>query len=310
MNIQLKIAEAIASDVRRVVQAQSRRRPLGIELGTRGQGGDIAKYGDQLVEKKVISSIQQVIKKGQATKIVLISEESGVQIFENKKRLKRSALELFVILDPIDGSNNMRPWHTPRCLVGLSMAIGRLKTVETAGTIDAVETAWISNIFYNTDYFATRKGGAFYSEPKRQPQRLHVSPLKKVRESIITSSIDKSGKRLDAIVARLLPLWREKKCQRRLGSTVLDLASVATGETDGFVSISGEVKVHDIAAAKLIIEEAGGIVNLKQVRGNFPTTYLKELILGQDNGLIQGIGFEVTAAGTKELLKKIRSLVK
>ncbi|MCC3263063.1 inositol monophosphatase, partial [Paenibacillus polymyxa] len=45
---------------------------------------------------------------------------------------------------------------------------------------------------------------------------------------------------------------------RRLGSTVLDLAYVATGRLDGFCG--GGLKPWDLAAGSLMVLEAGGLV--------------------------------------------------
>ena len=43
------------------------------------------------------------------------------------------------------------------------------------------------------------------------------------------------------------------------GSSALDLAYVASGRLDGF--FQNKINIWDIAAGKLMVEEAGGIVN-------------------------------------------------
>ena len=47
---------------------------------------------------------------------------------------------------------------------------------------------------------------------------------------------------------------------RLLGSVAAELCYVADGTYDAFLDIRGNLRVVDIAAAKLIVEEAGGIV--------------------------------------------------
>lgn len=47
---------------------------------------------------------------------------------------------------------------------------------------------------------------------------------------------------------------------RLLGSVAIELCYVADGTYDAFLDIRGNLRVVDIAAAKLIVEEAGGII--------------------------------------------------
>ena len=47
---------------------------------------------------------------------------------------------------------------------------------------------------------------------------------------------------------------------RTLGSASLEMALVAAGRLDAFVDLRGMMRVVDVAAGKLIIEEAGGTV--------------------------------------------------
>jgi myo-inositol-1(or 4)-monophosphatase len=47
---------------------------------------------------------------------------------------------------------------------------------------------------------------------------------------------------------------------RILGSVAIELCYVAEGTYDAFVDISANLRVVDISAAKVILEESGGIV--------------------------------------------------
>lgn len=68
---------------------------------------------------------------------------------------------------------------------------------------------------------------------------------------------------------------------RRLGSAALDLAYVAAGRFDGFWEVS--LQPWDIAAGKLLIEEAGGCVTNYQKQ---EITVLKETTLIASNSLL------------------------
>jgi myo-inositol-1(or 4)-monophosphatase len=48
---------------------------------------------------------------------------------------------------------------------------------------------------------------------------------------------------------------------RILGCVSLELCYVACGKLDAFVDVRGSLRLTDVAAGKLILEEAGGIVS-------------------------------------------------
>ncbi len=59
---------------------------------------------------------------------------------------------------------------------------------------------------------------------------------------------------------RLIPLLEKTKHLRHFGADALEICYVADGKTDAFIDIRGKLRVTDIAAAYLIIREAGGIM--------------------------------------------------
>ena len=60
--------------------------------------------------------------------------------------------------------------------------------------------------------------------------------------------------------ARIVGIGDTVRRIRTLGSASLEMALVASGKLDAFVDLRGMMRVVDVAAGKLIIEEAGGIV--------------------------------------------------
>lgn len=305
----VSLAQEASTLISAEIKKQAKRRALGNHFNKLGKGGDLSKFGDLLAEKIIIKYLSSLIKKKNFDKIILVSEESGIKEFLKKGKNKEKN-SIFIILDPIDGSNNMRPWRTPRSFVGISLAIGHLNRIDDYSNLSAVEVGWIRDIFYDLDYYAILNGGAYFidSNSKKITTLKIGSPID-LFESTIAASLDSRGKKFDEIINRLKPILKNSKCQRRLGSTVLDLSKVACGEFDAFISLSGNIKIHDIAAAKLIIEEAGGIFYFNQIKGP-KINYLKKLINYKQDNFIKDIGFEVIAASGKKLFDEIKKLLK
>ena len=116
------------------------------------------------------------------------------------------------------------------------------------------------------------------------------------------------------IYKKVKKLLRESYCQRRLGSTSLDLAMVATGQYDAHVSLSGGVKLNDLGAAPLIIEEAGGVVkmNIFNKNGFKITDNFIKYFLDMDkieNKTYRNLRFNIIAANNKIILNKIIKLL-
>ncbi len=143
------------------------------------------------------------------------------------------------IIDPIDGTVNFSHKFPIWCC---SVAVRRGETVQ-AGAVYAPDM----NILYaaSVDTPSTRNG-----EP------IQVTKRDKLAESIILTGLDKN------VVPGVEPLgffFRfAENCRkaRILGSAALDLCLVAEGIADGY--FEGSIYLWDIAAAGLIVKQAGG----------------------------------------------------
>lgn len=105
-------------------------------------------------------------------------------------------------------------------------------------------------------YFAEKGMGA-YKEGFRSHERLRISGKKEISESLIATGNGFSHAGLIASVGG----------QRILGDSALDLAYVASGKCDAFVS--ADAKPTAIVAGMLLVKEAGGVVydiNQKDIR--------------------------------------------
>ncbi len=107
-----------------------------------------------------------------------------------------------------------------------------------------------------------------FSAVKGQGARLNgdiikASELEGVPGSLLATGVPFNGESLDRLAmftdAMTALLQQNTAGIRRLGSAALDLAYVAAGRYDGFWEAN--LKIWDIAAGALIVQEAGGIVS-------------------------------------------------
>jgi myo-inositol-1(or 4)-monophosphatase len=186
---------------------------------------DFATAADKAVEELIVMRITE--RFGDA----VLGEEFGGALNTNT----------LWIVDPIDGTYNYAHGN-PRWCVSLGLVVGG---VATLGFLDAPQ----SGHFYE----ARRGAGAL-----RNGERLSVSGPGMAHAPLVevgTSSRKPLSHYLDTI-RRLMEAGIET---RRCGSGALGLAQVATGEIDGY--LEDHINSWDVAAALVIVTEAGGQVN-------------------------------------------------
>ena len=149
------------------------------------------------------------------------------------------------VIDPLDGTTNFL-----RSLPHYAVSIGVLKggVVHYGVVYDPAKK----------DLFVASKGeGATLNNVA-----IKVSSSDSIKGGLLATGVPFSGQNLDNIESFTNTMTDLLKCQtsgvRRLGAAALDLAYVAAGRYDGFWE--SNLKVWDIAAGVLIVEEAGGIV--------------------------------------------------
>lgn len=71
------------------------------------------------------------------------------------------------------------------------------------------------------------------------------------------------------------------------------------------ITISGRIKIYDIAAIKLIIEEAGGVFEENLV-GDAREDFLKEILETKDPKCLEDCKFKVITSGNQDLHDKIK----
>jgi len=145
------------------------------------------------------------------------------------------------IIDPIDGTVNFThglPWWC--CSVAVMY---RGKTV--AGAVYSPSTG---------ELFTAARGGTACCNGIP----LAVSPVKKLKESMVLTGLDQKFTAQGQRLTRFLAISDNVQKARVIGAAALDMCRVAAGQSDGY--FEGSIYTWDVAAAGLIVELAGGQV--------------------------------------------------
>lgn len=199
-------------------------------LGT-GAGGDPIKQVDLAAEKAIVETLE-----GHGVSFTLISEESGV------KRFGKAPDDCYVTIDPIDGTTNLIrrvPFYAT------SIAVSRKPFLSN------VHAALITDLFHGTTYTAEKNKGAFRDGEKIAPSKNGL-----LEDAVV--GLDLNGYKVERIAPLLTDLIKRMKHIRHFGANALELCYVADGTTDAFIDVRGKLRTTDVAAARLIVREAGG----------------------------------------------------
>ena len=98
-------------------------------------------------------------------------------------------------------------------------------------------------------------------KPRLNGQHFHVSTRTDLAEAVISVGLSKTGVMIESNFPLLQQMvQRARKC-RLLGSAALDMAYVACGRFDAYIEQG--ISLWDIAAGWILVESAGGIVDLR-----------------------------------------------
>tara|TARA_Y100000768_G_C23973203_1_gene681636 strand:+ start:891 stop:1637 length:747 start_codon:yes stop_codon:yes gene_type:complete len=159
-----------------------------------------------------------------------ISEETGKILNKNKN--------IFWIIDPIDGTINFLH-GIPH--FAISVALQKDGEIVSGLIFDPIK---------NEIFYAEKNNGSFFNN-----NRIRVSNKSNINECLFATNNEG--------IKSLHP----KLNLRNTGCAALDLAYVGCGRFDGY--FNNQINLWDIAAGKIIIEEAGGKVNsIKEFENN------------------------------------------
>jgi myo-inositol-1(or 4)-monophosphatase len=215
------IATAVSASIQEMVNT-----PEGGVVVAMGADGTPTKSIDRAAEKAVFSRLRS---SGLGFRV--LSEERGeVQIGDEP--------EYFLALDPLDGTFNAIK-GIPFYSLSLFFSKGNIRF------------GYICDLPRGIRYYAEAGCGARL-EPGSQ--KLRVSQTSELRNYSI------SAYTIRPHTSRIAGIGDEVRRIRTLGSASLEMALVAGGKLDAFVDLRGMLRVVDVAAGKLILEEAGGII--------------------------------------------------
>jgi myo-inositol-1(or 4)-monophosphatase len=194
--------------------------------------GDVTTKVDAVAEEAATKVLEE-----SGMSFVLISEESGKRKFGNGKVGT-------VVLDPLDGSANAIRGIS-RYSVSMAFSKGdRLCEVCEALVVDLVDGAIFESELH--------KGA------KRNGSPIHSSKaIRRLSESMI--GVDLNLVDLRIYLKKIMGILNVARRKRYLGSNALEVCFVACGKYDAFVDLRGMSRVTDVAAAFLILKEAGGV---------------------------------------------------
>lgn len=146
-------------------------------------------------------------------------------------------------IDPIDGTHNYA-MQLPFWCCSVGVVDTAADTVVAAAVYDPV----------HGELFTARVGGGAYLNG----ERIRVGTSARIEDGAFAFDLGHDPE----VAARMLDLTRrmydESRRVRLLGSAVLALAYVAAGRLDGFYHLG--LQPWDLAAASLLIREAGGLI--------------------------------------------------
>ncbi len=255
----LQIAKKLAHDAGKLAL---RYQAKGFKVQTKDSRLNMVTDADKASEALIIKTIKKNFPDHE-----IISEESGTT---------KGKSEYKWIIDPIDGTTNFAH-GVP--IFAISIAV--IKSGKPI--IGIVEIPALGETFW-----AQEGKGAFLEE-----KRIHVSKVNSTKKSLLATGFpyDRGTPRYKKAMELHEKFYEPSHGIRRMGAAAIDLCYVAAGRFDAYWEYG--LKPWDIAAGKIILEEAGGMVTNMDGSKLDPK---KESILAS-NGLLH-----------QEMLQTIKSL--
>jgi len=222
-------------DMREVFVEHPTSRERVIETGARGEGGDRTLVIDQQAEDAVFAQLDALHAGG--ARFTAISEERGTVDY--------GAGNVLVVIDPLDGSLNAKRGIRHHAL-SIAVADGP--------TMADVVFAYVYDFGPREEWVAHRGEGALLNgeridhtaQERRLPDgRLEIVTYESADPRLLAPKIDAFGE----TVYRL----------RSMGSIAISLCQLAPTRVDGMFTLR-PTRAVDVAAAQLIVREAGAVV--------------------------------------------------
>lgn len=211
---------------------------------------DLVTEADKMSEDLIISAIKKKFPKHG-----ILSEESPAQNLQAEQRW---------IIDPLDGTTNYAHGYPIFCV---SIALENEGVIVLGAIYDPLR---------NDMFFAERGKGAYLNGKK-----MKVSVTAKLSRSLLATGFPYDIRESkDNNIKQFNLMAMEAQAIRRAGAAALDIAYLACGRFDGFWEL--KLMPWDMAAACLMVEEAGGTVS--NIAGGKWDIYSPDVLIS--NGLI------------------------
>ncbi|MFW6382079.1 MAG: inositol monophosphatase family protein [Bacillota bacterium] len=216
-----------------------------IEIASKDRKIDLVTEVDKRSEEILVNKIQTVYPNHS-----IMAEEGSNKSNDSRYRW---------IIDPLDGTVNYVHGFP---IFAISLAVYK---------DDQPEYGLIYLPYFNDIYSASRGQGSFYNG-----KRINVNKDYTVKDGIIATGFPYSHQESNKALKLFNKILPEAGGIRRTGAAAFDLCQVARGVFSGFWEI--ELKLWDIAAGILLVEEAGGIIT--DFKGNKLRINSEQVIAG------------------------------
>ena len=209
---------------------------LGTDTGNEkfgvGAGGDISRKIDLEAEAAVFEILREY-----NFKPTIIAEEAG--IIEGP--------DGYLVIDAVDGTTNASR-GIPFVCCSIAYATGvSLSSVQAAAVID---------LSSRDLYYAKYRMGSYRNDTIiRVNKSIKNMESSEVGDIMLGLNLSNSDPRS---IGRLLKIVSTCKHIRQFGANALELCYLANGLLDAYIDIRGKIRITDIAAAYLVVKEAGG----------------------------------------------------
>ncbi|MFB6100402.1 MAG: inositol monophosphatase [Candidatus Nanohalobium sp.] len=234
---------------------------------------DYAENGFETGSKEDGSKVTEADRRSQEKIVEIISEEFPDDGFLGEEQnLRPDGEDRVWVIDPVDGTFNFDHGFSHYCV---SIAL------KVDGEV-VVGLVYSPEFSLDRSYFALKDAGAYALDSGKLSDAgaITVSSHDSIEDSLFFLTLfDIYEGELEAEMDILEELARRDAVHRQLGSCALEMCRVAAGEAD--FAVNAIVTEWDWAAAKLIIEEAGGEVRVRDSK--FPDS--TEVV--SSNGVLQ-----------------------
>jgi myo-inositol-1(or 4)-monophosphatase len=226
--VPLKVIREACKEVYKAMQGLIGTPEGNQRLGI-GAGGDLSRKMDIEAEEVVIKTIRRF-----GLCPTIIGEECG----------RISGQEGYLIIDPIDGTANAAAGLPFYCCSLAYASENRLSSVVHAAIMDLVRGEL---------FIATKNKGAYLNDVKIVAN----SEERRGADLIVGMNISRSSSEDICALSKLIKISDHI---RLLGANALELCYLSKGSLDAYIDLRGKIRSTDMAAAYLIVREAGGMI--------------------------------------------------